>query len=67
MCFRYLVEPGSLQEEEAGQGQLQDDVVPQEHLQHGVGRAHEHGHQQQRVHVGVQEGPVVQVIVEQEP
>lgn len=63
----YLVEPRALQDEHAATKELQDNVVSQEHLQHGAGRPAEHGHQQQGVNVCVQRRPAVHVVIEQEP
>lgn len=67
-CDRtHLVEPRALQNEHAPAKELQNDVVLDEHLQHDAGRPGKHGHQQQGVDVRVQNGPHVDVVIEQEP
>lgn len=63
----HLVEPRALQNEHASAKELQDDVVLDKHLQHDASRAAKHSHQQQGVDVSVQNGPHVDVVVEQEP
>lgn len=65
-CQTYLVEPRALQDEHAAPKELQNNVVSQEHLQHGAGRPTEHGHQQQGVNVSIQFRPAVHVVIEQE-
>lgn len=63
----HLVEPRSLQDEQASFEQLQNNVVFNEHLQHAAGRSAKHSREQQGVDVSVQKGPIVHVVIEQKP
>lgn len=61
----HLVEPWSLQDEEARSKQLQEDVISDEHLQHEADWPSEDGKQQQGVDVSIQGGSGVDVEVEE--